>query len=124
MRARVVSVLFFPLVLGGALAAGAWVVARGGQPVLVLAASALCVLCRQRLWPHLPSWQRSHRDVAVDLAHVVSVSLTSFAMQAIVPRALAPLAAALAPLGTASLWPESWPLLAQLPLALLAAELV
>jgi sterol desaturase/sphingolipid hydroxylase (fatty acid hydroxylase superfamily) len=120
---RAVELLFFPAVLGSALVAGDALIARGGEPTLVLAASALVVLVAERLWPHLASWQRSHRDVAVDLAHVVSVSSASFATQQLVPPLLAPFAAALAPLGTAQLWPSSWPLLAQLPLALVVAEL-
>ncbi|MBM4381824.1 MAG: sterol desaturase family protein [Deltaproteobacteria bacterium] len=120
---RAVELLFFPVVLGAALVAGEAVVTRGGQPAVVLLASALVVLVAERLWPHLSSWQRSHRDVAVDLAHVVSVTAASFATLQLVPPLLAPLAAALAPLGTAQLWPNSWPLLAQLPLALVVAEL-
>ncbi len=122
MLARAVSVLFFPLVLVASLVAGARIAAHGGNPTIVLAAAAIAVLATERFWPHLPAWNRSHRDVRVDLAHVVSVSIASFATQALVPRALAPLAAAVAPLGTALLWPLHWPLLAQLPLALVAAE--
>ncbi len=122
MLARAISLLFFPLVLGVALVAGARLVASGGGALGVLVGSALVVLAAERVFPHLPAWQRSHRDIAVDLAHVVSVSLASFATQALVPLALAPLAAPLASLGTARLWSTSWPLLAQLPLALLAAE--
>jgi sterol desaturase/sphingolipid hydroxylase (fatty acid hydroxylase superfamily) len=79
------------------------------------------VLVAERLWPHLREWQRSHGDLAVDLAHVVSVSLASFATAWLVPRALAPVAASL---GAAPLWPAHWPLLAQLPLALLLSEFV
>ena len=120
---RVIEVLFFPVVLSSALLAGDALLARGHEPIPVLAASALVVLVAERRWPHLESWQRSHGDVAVDLAHVASVSLASFATQHIVPVLLAPLASGLAPLGTAQLWPESWPALAQLPLALLVAEL-
>lgn len=122
MLSRAISLLFFPLVLGAALAIGAWLVTIRGETIFVLAGAALVVLAAERFFPHSAAWQHSHRDVAVDLAHVVSVSFASFATLAIVPIALAPLAAALAPLGTAQLWPTSWPLLAQLPLALVVAE--
>jgi sterol desaturase/sphingolipid hydroxylase (fatty acid hydroxylase superfamily) len=61
--------------------------------------------------------------VLVDLAHVGSVSIASFATAWLVPQLLAPAAAAIAPLGAANLWPVRWPLLAQLPLALVAGEL-
>jgi len=122
MLARAVSVLFFPTVLGGALLAGARRLEAGGEAFAVLPVAALVVLAAERLWPHLPSWQRPHADVLVDLAHVASVSLASFGTAWLVPPLLAPAAAALAPLGTASLWPSEWPLLAQLPLALLVGE--
>ena len=123
MFARAVSLLIFPLVLGGALAAGALIAARGGAPIVVLLVAAPVVFAAERLFPHLPAWNRSHRDVWVDLGHVASVTLASAATQAVVPAVLAPLAASLTPLGTQRLWPEGWPLLMQLPLALLTAEL-
>jgi sterol desaturase/sphingolipid hydroxylase (fatty acid hydroxylase superfamily) len=121
---RSVSVLFFPAVLGGALVAGARILETGGNPVSVLGPAALVVLVAERLWPHFVSWQRSHGDVLVDLAHVVSVTVAAFATQWLVPLLLAPAAATFAALGTERLWPASAPLLAQLPLALVVGELV
>jgi sterol desaturase/sphingolipid hydroxylase (fatty acid hydroxylase superfamily) len=120
LLARAVSLSLFPLVLGGALVAGARVIEAGGSTVPVLAAAALVVLAAERFFPHWPSWQRSHGDVLVDLAHVASVSLASFATQWALPLLLVPAAAAL---GSAPLWPAHWPLLAQLPVALLVGEL-
>ncbi len=122
MTQRLIAWLFFPVVLGVALLAGARIVDAGGQPTVVLVAGALVVLLGERLFPHLRAWLRSHGDIRVDLAHLVAISATAFATVAIVPPLVAPLAAQLAPLGTAQLWPESWPLLAKLPLALLVAE--
>lgn len=121
MLQRIVSVAFFPLVLGGALLAGARALEAGGNTLPVLLAAACAVFLAERLWPHWPSWQRSHGDVGVDLAHVASVSVASFATAWAVPQVLAPAAAAL---GAAPLWPAHWPLLAQLPLALVLGELV
>jgi sterol desaturase/sphingolipid hydroxylase (fatty acid hydroxylase superfamily) len=123
MVERAVAVLFFPALLGAALFAGARALEAGASTLPVLVAAALAVLIAERRWPHHASWQRSHGDVLVDLAHVVSVSAASFATAWLVPALLAPAAAALAPLGSASLWPASWPLLAQLPLALIVGEL-
>jgi sterol desaturase/sphingolipid hydroxylase (fatty acid hydroxylase superfamily) len=124
MLERAVSVLFFPLVLGAALVAGAHSLEAGASTTPALIGAALVVLGAERLWPHRRDWQRSHGDVLVDLAHVASVAVTSFAVAWCVPRMLAPATAALAPLGIASLWPAHWPALAQLPLALLAGEAV
>jgi len=124
MLGRAVSVLFFPVVLGGALAAGARSLEAGGGTTPALIGAALAVFAAERLWPHRADWQRSHGDVLVDLAHVVSVAATSLGVAWLVASLLAPAAAALAPLGTAQLWPASWPALALLPLALLAGEAV
>lgn len=124
MIERVVAVSFFPAVMASALFAGARALEAGAGTLPVLVASALAVLVAERLWPHRAAWQRSHGDVLVDLAHVAAVSIASFATAWLVPRALAPAAAALAPLGVARLWPMDWPLLAQLPLALLLGEAV
>jgi sterol desaturase/sphingolipid hydroxylase (fatty acid hydroxylase superfamily) len=121
--ARLASLTFFPLVLAAAMLAGASLIDRGGEPTVVLAGSALVVLIAERVFPHLRAWQRSHRDVLVDLGHVVSVSIASLLTLVAVRALLAPLALALAALGTHRLWPAGWPLLAQLPLALVLAEL-
>jgi sterol desaturase/sphingolipid hydroxylase (fatty acid hydroxylase superfamily) len=126
MRAQLgrwVAVGFFPLVLCASMLAGARLVEHSREPLAVLALAAVVMLVAERLWPHLAAWQHSHGDVKVDLAHLVSVSATNAAVSAIVPGLVAPAAAALAPPGTERLWPASWPLLAQLPLALLVAEL-
>lgn len=122
MSGALIAIAFFPLVLGASLYAGARLVESSGEPLGVLALAAAVCLVAERLWPHLRGWQRSHGDVGVDLAHVVSVSATNAVTKAFLPGLIAPAAAALAPLGTARLWPESWPLLAQLPLALVVAE--
>jgi sterol desaturase/sphingolipid hydroxylase (fatty acid hydroxylase superfamily) len=119
---RAVSVLFFPALLGSALVAGARALETGASTLPVLLGSALAVFAAERLWPHRAAWQRSHGDVLVDLAHVVAVSIASLGTAWLVPRALAPAAGALSALGTAGLWPADWPLLAQLPLALLLGE--
>jgi sterol desaturase/sphingolipid hydroxylase (fatty acid hydroxylase superfamily) len=127
LLARAISISFFPLVLGGALVAGVHAIAAGAAPAdavaLPMLGSALVVLLAERLLPHLPAWQRSHRDVLVDLCHVVSVTATSVLVQRVVPGLLAPAAGLLAAEGGAGPWPASWPWLAQLALALLVAEL-
>ena len=118
--ASLVPAAFFPLVLGASLVAGAAALERGATPLPVMAASALAILLAERAFPHLRAWQRSHGDVAVDLAHVVSVSAAALATQLAVNALLSPLARAL---GSGALWPSEWPLLAQLVPALVVAEL-
>ncbi len=121
------SIAFFPLVLGGALLGAVGALAGGASlPVAVgvpTAVAVLVILGAERSFPHLRSWQRSHRDVAVDLAHAVPVAGTARLVQALAPIAFLPGAAWLGERVGGSLWPDHWPWLAQLPLALLVAEL-
>jgi sterol desaturase/sphingolipid hydroxylase (fatty acid hydroxylase superfamily) len=127
LLARTLSVSLFPLVLGGALLAAAHAIAAGARPAdavaLPMLGSAIAVLLAERLVPHLPAWQRSHRDVLVDLCHVVSVTATSVLVQRVVPALLAPAAGLLAARAGGGPWPTGWPWPAQLALALLVAEL-
>jgi len=123
MLEKLASWLFFPVVLVAALIAGNNVVEAGGNTAPVLLGTALVVFGAERLFPNLPSWNHSHRDVLVDASHAVTVALASYATQMTVPRLLAPIAAGLAPLGTATLWPGDASLLLQLPLAMVVAEL-
>jgi sterol desaturase/sphingolipid hydroxylase (fatty acid hydroxylase superfamily) len=124
---RLVSVAIFPLVLAAALAWAVVDLRAGVDPTSAIAGPTLCaalvVLAAERVTPLFRSWQRSHGDVRVDLAHLVSVTLTTGLVQLGVLAVALPVAARLpAALGAAP-WPTSWPWLAQLPLALVVAEL-
>jgi len=120
---KLVSWLFFPVVLAVALVAGNNVVEAGGNTVPVLFGTAVVVFAAERLFPNRSAWNRSHRDVLVDASHAVTVALASQATLFVVPRLLAPVAAGVAALGTAKLWPGDASLLVQLPLAMIMAEL-
>jgi sterol desaturase/sphingolipid hydroxylase (fatty acid hydroxylase superfamily) len=126
MLARAVALLFFPLVLGGALLLGDRALERSDAPLRAVALptvlAALVVFAAERAFPHSRDWQRSHGDVRVDLGHVVSVTLATRAAQAALALALLPAAAWLAPRVDVALWPSDWPRLAQLPLALVVSE--
>jgi sterol desaturase/sphingolipid hydroxylase (fatty acid hydroxylase superfamily) len=121
------SVAIFPLVLGGAVA---WSIARlraGVEPSAAIAVPTLCaallVLVAERIRPRFRSWQRSHGGVSADLAHLVSVTLTAGLAQVGVLALALPLSARLTEAAGSALWPVGWPWLAQLPLALVVAEL-
>lgn len=120
---KLVSWLFFPVVLIVSLIAGNQVVERGGNTAPILFGTAVVVFLFERIHPNWPSWNRSHRDVLVDVCHAISVSIASQATLFVVPKLLAPAAASVASFGTAAFWPKDASLLLQLPLALVAAEL-
>jgi len=125
--AGLASAAIFPLVLGGAVA---WTLAAldsGADPTAAIGPPTVCaallVLAGERVLPRFRSWQRSHGDVRVDLAHLVSVTLTAALVQLAVLALVLPLQASLARTLGSTLWPTGWPWLAQLPLALVVAEL-
>ena len=117
----------FVLILGGTLALALLLLPVLGAPLTLVVGQgvgAIAVAITERLRPFRPEWNRSHGDVGTDVAHV----LVSGGGAAQLAR---PLAAALgvAIAGALSrhlgldVWPRAWPLLAQLALALVIAEL-
>ena len=118
----------FPVVFGGAVAAAAAALAAGWDrhfvvPAIIVAAS-LVVVVLERVHPHVPWWNRPRGDVATDTKHlVVSLIAVPELFRAATFGALyAASAWACERLGF-GLWPTSWPLLAELALAMVVSEL-
>jgi sterol desaturase/sphingolipid hydroxylase (fatty acid hydroxylase superfamily) len=124
---RVVAATAFPLVLGGCLWLGTLAMEAGTDPSLAAGLStglgALLVLGLERLFPHHRSWLRSHNDVRTDLAYVVTIVLTTGLTAPLFVYAAVSLAGWLGPMVGLGFWPAAWPWIAQLPLALVVAEL-
>jgi sterol desaturase/sphingolipid hydroxylase (fatty acid hydroxylase superfamily) len=119
--------LAFPLVLGGAVAWTAHSLRAGVAPDAALVGPflvpALLILVLEHVFPHHRSWLRSRGDVRVDLAHAVSVGLTTRVVQLGVLLAALPIATTLGERHGSPLWPTEWSWALQLPLALAVAEL-
>jgi sterol desaturase/sphingolipid hydroxylase (fatty acid hydroxylase superfamily) len=126
-RDQIFAVTVFPLVMSTGVGVAIFAMQRGWDPALAIlpptAGGALLVLFLERIFPHHRSWLRSRGDVRVDAAHVVSVTLTTSLLQAPIAFAGGSASAWVATRVGAPLWPASWPLLAQLALALVVAEL-
>lgn len=105
---------FFVGFIGAALA----LVASGQSKwilVLLLLAAIATVFAAERLLPYEPVWNRDRRDLGRDAAHaLVNESSAAISVAAV------PLLAGLSP--GVGLWPEAWPLWAQLGLAILVAD--
>jgi len=119
--------LAFPVILGATIAAAiALLPTLGGAAtvgVLEIAA-ALTIMAAERLFPFRRAWGRSHGDLRCDLAHAaVSGIGPSQLVRPFIDGAAVLLAGALLTGGGLGLWPPGWPLVAQLALALLLAEL-
>jgi len=127
MVGRLASWLVFPVVMTGSIAttivllpslgpARAVVVAQTGSVVII-------ILCELFL-PHRRAWLRSHGDLRTDMLHalVSGIGTTQFA-RPLVHFLAAGVAAWLASKVGSPLWPVTWPLVAQLGVALVVAEL-
>ena len=120
---RIFSVTVFPIVLGGSIAIGLYLMEAEIPPAesigLLVLSAGLVVFCLERLFPHHQSWLHSKGDLRPDLAYLLGVGTP-------VSLLVAPIATVLglSALGWlserfgADLWPTGWPILAQLPLAL------
>lgn len=124
---RFVARFGFVLITGAALLSAISLMNAGLAPPLALVAAQipafLAVIGLERLFPHHAPWNRNHGDLAVDIRHIVTITLTSGLADPVF-RALG-LVAAVGLLGghELGLWPHEWPLLAQLALALVIGEL-
>jgi sterol desaturase/sphingolipid hydroxylase (fatty acid hydroxylase superfamily) len=109
--------------LGGALVALTHGV-HGEVVVAVIFATTLpLVALLERIFPYRPVWNRSHGDLAADAAYLpITVSVNGVVDPAVRAGAAAAVGW-LAPSVGAGLWPSGWPLLAQLGLACVVAEL-
>jgi sterol desaturase/sphingolipid hydroxylase (fatty acid hydroxylase superfamily) len=121
------SWLVFPVVLGGSLAAAILLAPHVGAPAAIViaeAAGGLAILALEALRPFYREWRRSQGDVRTDVLHaLVSGVGTANLLRPLVQAGGVVVAARLAATVGIPLWPAGWPLLAQLGLALVVAEL-
>jgi len=119
--------LVFPIVLALAIAATLVLMDAGVTPSLAFAgpvvASYLFVMVCERFLPFHRSWLRSQGDISVDLGHlVVSGAITLRLLEPLMLALAVAIGGWVAPLVDGGIWPNGWPLLAQLPLALIVGE--
>ena len=124
---RIFAVTVFPLVLGGSVAWALLALERGVSPEKAIlgptVVPALLLIVLEHVFPYHRSWLRNHDDLGVDVAYLAWSGLFAGLAQGGVYLAIAPAAVWLSGRVGAPLWPQAWPLLAQLVLALVVAEL-
>ena len=117
----------FPLIMFGSLVlAIAWMPSQGVYAAVFEAqiVALLAIAAAERLLPYRPAWNRLHGDLGVDALHAIVSGLgTTQIARPFVQLLGAAFAAELAHVFGATLWPVGWPLLLQLALALVIAEL-
>jgi ornithine lipid hydroxylase len=126
---RIASWLVYPAIMAAAMIAMVAGMQRGLDLTLMVVAVSMSaigvVIVLERLMPHIPAWNRSHGDFVSDGLHMIVASIAvpelfrAFAYGGMY-QAGAWLSGAI---GT-GLWPGSWPMIAQVSLALLLTELV
>jgi len=116
----------FPVVIVGAIGGCIALIDRGVSPFVALAMTQapafLVVILGERGVPHVPLWNRSQRDIPTDLAHSTTVLITGVALLPLTNAVGAALGSGLAQIVGLGLWPSTWPLVAQLALALVLGE--
>ena len=123
----VASWLVFPLVMGGSVAAAiALLPSLGPARAVVVSqtAAVVCIVLGEIFLPHRRRWKRSHGDFRTDAIHaaVTGIGTTQLA-RPLVNLLAAGVASWLAAALGSPLWPTAWPLVLQLGLALVVAEL-
>lgn len=124
----VVGYLAFPVAMTGAIGSALLWMDHGGSPDIVtsvvILASYLWIALMERLVPLHPDWSRAHGDLGADIGLGFTNALVNTLGQPLVLGAAVWLATRLSAEYGMQLWPDGWPLLIQLALALLIAELV
>ena len=124
---NVFAVTIFPVVMGAAIAATIAGLDHGLSPTAAfsgpIAVAYLLLMTLERFAPFHRSWQRSRRDIHVDLGHLVVSGVLG--LELLRPLMLGIAVASggwLSNLVSNGIWPTQWPLIAQLVLALVVGE--
>jgi sterol desaturase/sphingolipid hydroxylase (fatty acid hydroxylase superfamily) len=122
-----VTYLYYPGALAASVAAALVLLEAGIAPGVVVAANgaAFAALCfgLERVVPETPRWRHDPLELRTDVLHALVSNTLPTALFRTLFYALAVAAAArLGAVAGGPLWPVHWPLLAQLPLALVVAE--
>ena len=127
MARSLASWLVFPAVMVGTIGTAiALMPSLGPATAVVLAQSGAVVvlIVVEHLLPHRPDWNRSYGDIRTDAIHAVVSGLTTTQIaRPFVQLVAAGIASWISARLGSPLWPTGWPIVAQLALALVVAEL-
>src|SRR5262245_55676213 len=123
---RVLSRTVMPATLAAAIG-GAWLAMRAGASAesvvaLFFFACMPWVAAPERVLPYRAEWNRAQGDLLADAAYLPLNSLVIAGMRSLIAALVVGVASWVSLHVGLSLWPHSWPLLAQLPLAWVVVE--
>ena len=122
------SIALFPGTLLAALTLCWWMLARQVEPGLIVGCvstlAIVVVVVGERYLPYRQDWRQSRQDIGTDILHNLlnSYGFREFCKVLLLAATL-PAVAYLSTAVGASLWPQHWPLVLQVALALITAEL-
>lgn len=124
---EIFSVLVFPVTLAASLETCFWLVGRGLPPSVAIAPAFLwaylLVLALERVLPYRREWLHSRGDLPVDAAFSLSAGATQGVLTPLLLVLGASAGARLSAAIGLGLWPHALPLVPQIALALVVAEL-
>ena len=116
----------FPLTMVGCVGLAISLHQHEANPLVALlvplALGYAVVIASERLYPYVKDWNRSHDDVATDVAWWLSGNATGLALRPFAALVAIPVAGWLSARFGAGLWPTEWPLAAQLALSFVIVE--
>ncbi len=126
MISRVFASSVFPVVMTGAIAATLAMLAAGVEPALAIVpaivGSYVLIAVLERVFPYQRGWLHSTGDLGPDIGWLFTNSMLNRLVEPVLLVAATAFGVWLSAAIGAHLWPERWPLLAQLVLALVVAE--
>jgi sterol desaturase/sphingolipid hydroxylase (fatty acid hydroxylase superfamily) len=116
----------FPIIMFGSVAAGVAMLHAGADPKLVnpvvATPAVLLIAILERVHPYVRQWNEPKGDLKADVIYFLSTSATVFVTLALLGAVFIPAAGWLAARSPFFVWPNQWPILAQLVLALAIGE--
>ncbi|HIF91715.1 MAG: sterol desaturase family protein [Myxococcales bacterium] len=116
----------FPIALFGSVALSIFMIGDGRSIESATVAGLLfgygIVIIGERVYPYVPDWNRNHADVATDAAWAGTTIVSGALLRPAVTIVGGGIGASLSTRLGSSPWPNDWPLVAQLCLALIVIE--
>jgi len=125
---RILGALTLPAMLIASIGGAMLLMSRGVGAAtaagICIAASYVPIALLERVFPYERAWSHSKGDLGLDVAWFATNSVLNRVLEPPILAATVAGGAWLSAQAGASVWPSSWPLLAQLALALVVAEWV
>lgn len=117
----------FPLVITAVVASSWLMMISGVDPALAILgpqlAAFITVAVSERIFPYHAQWLHSHKDIRVDATHTVGIGITTGLLGPFVVSSGVAIGGWLSTQIGIGLWPQEWPLVMQIALAMIIGEL-